>query len=208
MPSTVPFRVVLTQGGVSRKFFTLLQGSDGSLYIHPNRDKSKPWKIPKLGNASDGMTIDFGKWSEPKFEPHKISFHPSGFIHVTNATGERFQDGIRGPTFEEMQPLHLLCFVAPSKLSEMPAYTKDDKKCMLVNLVLPDSVPPFVVTMALGKTNPGPAEDDGSLITNRFILPLNSGHFFVFLLRAVLPRTAGAVSSRPSFPLFVLRTGA
>ena len=76
MPSTVPFRVVLTTNGVSRKFFTLFEGKDGSLYIHPNRESGKPWQIPLLTNDKAGMKIDFSNPDTPGFELHKISFHP------------------------------------------------------------------------------------------------------------------------------------
>jgi hypothetical protein len=46
MPRSVPFRVVLIQGGVARKFFSLYEGRDGTRYIHPDRDG--PWVTPKL----------------------------------------------------------------------------------------------------------------------------------------------------------------
>jgi hypothetical protein len=207
MPSTVPFRVVLTKNGVSRKFFTLFQGKDGSLYIHPNRENLKPWQTPSLANDETGMKIDFNNSNIPGFELHKISFHPSGYIHLTNKNGERYREGTRGPTFEEMDSLYLLCIIAPCKLEEMPLF-ENDPKCMLIDLVVPDNISPFFMTLALAKEEVGPPEDDGSLITPRFILPLNSGYKLTFLLRAVKPKDNETLVNWPPFPFFLLRTAA
>ena len=207
MAHSVPFRVVLSQNGIRRKFFTLFQGRDGSLYIHPNRDTKKPWRIPKLENSKDGLSIDLNNYSEPNFEPHKISFHPSGYIHITNKKGERYKDGTKGPAFDEMDTLYLFGLIAPTKLDGMPIF-KSDPKCMLVDLVLPNDVPPFVMSLAIAKEHPGAAENDGTLITNRFVLPLNAGRYFVFLLRAVVPKSQGEDIRWPSFPLFLMRTAA
>lgn len=207
MPSTVPFRVVLTNNGVSRKFFTLFQGKDDSLYIHPNRESGKPWQTPRLTNDETGMKIDFNNSNTPGFELHKISFHPSGCIHLTNKKGERYREGTRGPTFEDMESPYLLCIIAPCRLEEMPVF-KDDPKCMLVNLVVPDNISPFVMTLALAKEEVGPTESDGSQITPRFILPLSSGYKLTFLLRAVQPRDEETPANWPPFPFFLLRTAA
>lgn len=207
MPSTVPFRIVLTNNGVPRKFFTLFQGKDGSLYIHPNREDGNPWQAPGFTNDETGMKIDFNNISTPEFELHKISFHPSGYIHLTNKYGERYREGTRGPTFEQMESPYLLCIIAPSRLDEMPVF-KNDSKCMLVDIVLPDNIPPFFMTLALAKEEVGPAEDDGTLITPRFILPLSSGYKLTFLLRAVKPRDNETPVNWPPFPFFLLRIAA
>ncbi len=207
MPSKVPFRVVLTNNGVSRKFFTMFEGKDGSIYIHPNRDHKNPWMTPRVESDEAGLKLDFNNSNTPGFELHKISFHPSGYINLTNKEGERYRDGTRGPTFEEMDPLYLLCIIVPSKLDEMPVF-KNDKKCMLVNLVLPNNVPPFFMTLALAKENPSPPENDGALITPRFILPLNSGYKLTFVLRAVKQRYREIPANWPPFPFFLLRTAA
>jgi hypothetical protein len=205
MASRVPFRVTLTYQGIQRKFFTLFQGRDGSLYIHPNRDDSKPWKTPSIENFEQGIKLDFENPNVPNFEPHKISFHPSGYIHLTNKSGERLRDGIIGPKFEEMENLHLLCVLAPSLLSEMPIF-KNDPRCMLVDLVIPDGIGPFVVALALLKGEM-PKEPPDQLPIARFILPLESGHKLTFALRPVKRIIESTLANWPPFPFFILATG-
>ena len=206
MPSTVPLRVVLTSKGVSRKFFTLLQGKDGSIYIHPNRENGEPWKTPRIENDESGLKLDFNNPNIPSFELHKISFHPSGYIHLTNKRGERYRDGTRGPTFEEMDDLYLFCIIVPSKLDEMPIF-EEDKTCMLLNLVVPNNIGPFFITLALLKGQLDPEEPDDSRIA-RFILPLNSGYKLTFVLRSVRQRDQNTPANWPPFPFFLLRTAA
>jgi hypothetical protein len=172
-----------------------------------NRDSQKPWMTPGIESDEAGLKLGFNNSNTPGFELHKISFHPSGYIHLTNKQGERYRDGTKGPAFEDMEPLYLFCIIVPCKLDEMPVFEKD-KKCMLVNLVLPNNVPPFFITLALAKEDPGSPENDGTLITPRFILPLNSGHKLTFVLRAVKQRDRMTPANWPPFPFFLLRTAA
>lgn len=205
MSTRVPFRVVLTNKGVTRKFFTFFEGKDGSLYFHPNRESNKPWKVPLLMDNPLGMKINWGNQKAQEFELHKISFHPSGFIHLSNKNGERYRNGTRGPTFEEMDSIYLLCIIAPCKLEKMPVFKKD-RKCMLVNLVLRDNITPFVMTLALAKEHIYSSGQDPTQITPRFILPLQSGYKLTFLLRSVLPTDKYLQVNWPPFPFFMLRT--
>ena len=79
---------------------------------------------------------------------------------------------------------------------------------MLVNLILPDNISPFVMTLALAKEDVGSSESDGAQITPRFILPLSSGYNLTFLLRAVQPRDEKTQTNWPPFPFFIMRTAA
>lgn len=185
----------------------MFEGKDGSIYIHPNRGHKKPWMTPGLESNDTELKLDFNNSNTPKFELHKISFHPSGYIHLTNKQNKRYRDGTRGPTFEEMDSLYLFCIIVPSSLDEMPIF-ENDKKCMLVNLVLPNNVPPFYMTLALAKEDPGAPENDGTLIMPRFILPLNSGYKLTFVLRSVKQRDRETPANWPPFPFFLLRTAA
>lgn len=207
MPAMVPFRIVLTQNGISRKFFTLFQGKDGSLYIHPNRDPNLSWRTPKLEGNTAGMKFNFEESEEKNFDLHKISFHPSGYIHMTNKQGQRLKDGTRGPSFEEMGDLYLFCIIAPSPLEEMPVFD-GDRKYMVVNLVVPNEVPPFFMTLALLKGDAPEDEPDETQITPRFVLPLESGYKLTFLLRTVQQRDKDKAASWPPYPFFLLRTAA
>ena len=209
MPSTAPFRVVLECNGVSRKFFTLFQGRDGSLYVHPYRAEGQPWRIPSIDvDVSSGTRLDFNKFEEPDFDLHKISFHPTGYIHLTNKRQERYRDGTRGPSFEEMYSPYMLCALIPCELQNMPIFA-GDKKSMVVTLVLPDEIGPFFMTLYLAKGDVEPAEaSQGTLITPRYILPLNNGFKLAFELKAVQSIKNGKPANWPPFPFFLLRNAA
>lgn len=204
MSSTVPFRVVLTHRGISRKFFTLFQGRDGSLYIHLYRPEGQSWRIPATGDtARPEMLLDFANFTEPGFELHKISFHPSGYMHLTNRHGERYKDGTRGSAFEEMYSPYLLCVLAPCELEHLPVGAKE--KGMVVDLVLPDEVGPFYATLSLAKGDVAPEESRGTLLTPTFVLPLSSGDKLAIVLRAVRSRDTNVAANWPPFPFFLLR---
>ncbi|MBL0011025.1 MAG: hypothetical protein IPP22_08610 [Nitrosomonas sp.] len=79
----------------------MFEGKDGSIYIHINRESGKPWITPSISPHEMGMKLDFKNTETPEFEPHKISFHPSGYIHITNKNGCRYRDGMRGPTLRK-----------------------------------------------------------------------------------------------------------
>lgn len=204
MASTIPFRVVLTHNGVSRKFFTLFQGRDGSLYIHLYRPDEQPWRIPGTGEtAPREMFLDFANFREPGFELHKISFHPTGYIHLTNRRGERYRDGTRGNAFAEMKSPHHLCVLVPCELKHLPV--AGNEKGLVVDLVLPDDIGPFYATLALVKGDVSPEESRGNLLTPTFVLPLsNDGYKLTIVLRAVRNREGGT-SNWPPFPFFLLR---
>ena len=117
MASTIPFRVVLTHKGISHKFFTLFQGKDGSLYIHPNRPDGQPWRVPAIEETDPNqMLLSLTDFKEPDFELRKITYHQSGIIHLTNKQGNRYKDGTRGPAFKDMESPYDLCVLAPCRL--------------------------------------------------------------------------------------------
>ncbi len=209
MPSIVPFRVVLSTKRKSRKFFTLFQGRDGSLYIHPYRPKGQPWRI--AGSTDDKnssvMHLDFVNFKEPAFELHKISFHPSGYIHLTNKNGQRYKEGTQGPAFNNMSLPYLFCILCPCKLDFLPVF-EGDNKSMVVELILPDDVGPFYLTLTLSKGDIVAEESQGSLLTPTIVLPLNSGYKLIFVLRSVQSRNGDEPVIWPPFPFFLCRIGA
>lgn len=202
MPASVPFRVVLTSGGKSRKFFSLFQGKDGSIYIHPYRLAGEPWRVPGGDDPVGERTrLDFANFSEPGFELHKISFHPSGYIHLTNKNGERFRDGTKGPAFEDMNSPYLLCLLAPPELNRLPS--AGNEKGMVVDLVLPEGIGPFFVTLALAREEVG--SSGGGHLT--LVLPLNEGGRLIIAVRPVGLAAGATTANWPPFPFFLLRTG-
>lgn len=203
MSSSVPFRVVLTHEGQSRKFFTLFQGKDGSIYIHPYRLAGQPWRVPGGDDPEgQGARLDFANFREPGFELHKITFHPSGVIHLTNKNGGRFRDGTRGPAFDDMTSPYTLCILAPPELPRLPGAGND--KGMVVDLVLPDEIGAFYVTLSLARGHA--AVQPGAFLT--LILPLNEERRLIIAARSV-GLTAGATKANwPPFPFFLLRTAA
>lgn len=207
MATTVPFRVVLVHRGRARKFFTLFQGRDGSLYVDLYRPEGQPWRVPGTGlGASNEMLLDFANYSEPGFELHKISFHPSGYIHLSDTRGQRFKDGRRGPAFTEVPSPHDLCALVPPSLEQLPA--AGNERGMVVDLVLPDDVGPFYTTLSLVAGEIVAPDDRGTLLRPVFGLPVNSGHKLAFVSRLVRNREDGTPANWPPFPFFLIRSAA
>lgn len=207
MPRTIPFRVVLTHKGVSRKFFTLFQGKkDESLYIHLNRPEGQRWRVPAIEQTDmNQMHLDLDNFKEPDFELFKITFHPSGYIHLTDKQGARYRDGTRGPTFEEMESPYDLCVLIPSLLEHLPEADEKYPKEMVVNLVLPDIIRPIYATLGISVGNVTAPPHRGTLI-GVFELPISGDRFFYMVLRSVLDKDGNASTNWPSFPFFLLRT--
>lgn len=203
----VPFRVVLSSGNLRRKFFSLFEGKDGSLYIHANRDTNIPWKAPNLEKVGESLKLDLKNPNVYDFEPHKISFHPSGYIHITDKRGNRFKDGTRGPSFEEMEDHYLFCILAPCEIENLPPFDGKERG-MLVELAFPRGVDPFFVTLALLKNGDPVQEPEDTNLINRFILPLKSGLKLTFALRRVAPMKPNERACWPEYPFFLLRTAA
>lgn len=147
-----------------------------------------------------GALLDFANFREPGFELHKITFHRSGCIHLTDRNGQRFRDGTKGPSFDEMTSPYELCLLAPPELHRLPA--AGDGNGMIANLVLPDDISPFFVMLSLSQADvskPAP-----TLLT----LPLTGGRT---LLIGAHPVGGGARATQadwPPFPFFLLRTAA
>lgn len=207
MAKTVPFRLTLAHRGTERKFFSLFQGRDGSLYIHLYRPTGQPWRIPGRGpgDFEDSQRLDFTNYTEPGFALHKISFHRSGYIHLSDPQGRRFKDGTRGPDFEAMPSPYDLCALVPPRLDALPI--SDGAKAMTAQLILQDDVSPFYTTLSLVKgevVNPGHPDTISPLL----VLPLASGYSLAILTRLVRNRSPDVAVSWPPFPFFLLRTAA
>lgn len=205
MPRNVPFRVVLTQGETTYKFFSLFEGKDGSIYIHPNR-KDRPWITPKLEKLNNGMKINIENSITRDFDVQKITFHRSGYIHVSNKERERLRDGIRGPSFEKIEPPYPLCVIAPSVLTEMPIF-KTDKKSAVVNLQIPEKVTPFYITISFHSEDEKPDKDLINRISAKLVLPMKSGYKLSFVLRTVGLGPKGEIPPWPKAPFFLMKMG-
>jgi hypothetical protein len=209
MPAKVPFRVVVTYEGVPRKFFSIFQGRDGSLYIHLNRPDGQPWRIPGGGDGKEEpkrLTLDFVDFREPGFKLHKITFHPSGYIHLTNKEGVRHRGGTRGPAFAEMSSPYDLCVLVPCRPEQLPIFAKD--RSIVVNLALPEEIGPFYATLSLIKSSASLPQAAGPLLVPMLVLPLEASLSLALTIRPVLDAAGEGTTSWPPFPFFLLRIAA
>ena len=76
---------------------------------------------------------------------------------------------------------------------------------MVIDLVLPDEVGPFIATLGLAKGTVSPPPNRGTLLAV-FDLPLTDGYYFYIVFRIVLDKTGNISKNWPSLPFFLLRT--
>jgi hypothetical protein len=127
MAKPLPVRVVLESKGAKRKFFKLFADRDNSIYIRPDRPPGQPWRIPggPEQDAQGRIHLDFQNFKSPSFDLNKISYHKSGYIHLTDRSGKRYRDGTRGPAFSEMELPYDLCILVPCNPDLLPPHTKN-----------------------------------------------------------------------------------
>ena len=150
MGRRLPLRIVLQFKGTGRKLCTLHVGHDNSFYIHSYRPPGEPWRIPGGGGEKDDagrVRLDLKDFISPPFNLHKLSYHQSGFIHLTNTKGERHRDGTRGPTFSEMKLPYDFCVLVPCDPALLPVHSAH--RSLVTRIYLPDEIGPFYVTLAI-----------------------------------------------------------
>lgn len=210
MPRDVPLRIVLGYQGIVRKFLTLFIGRDNSFYFHPYRSPGEPWWQPPTApsNREDGcLHLHFPSFTPSGFNLHKVSFHPSGYIHLTDKAGHRRRDGVRGPAFSELTLPYDFAVFVPCDPARLPEHTQ--RRGFVAEITLPGDVHPFHITFSIVDAATPP--------------PAGPGPYFPQPLSFVFPgKTLGVALTMwpvrgakgyeqpewPPFPFFILRTGA
>jgi len=152
------------------------------------------------------MSLDFVNYRQPEFELHKLTFHPTGFIHLTNETGRRYRDGTRGPAFSQMVCPYDFCALAPCHQEQLPELTEN--RGALVNLALPDEVDPFYATLSFIDPLETAPRASGPQVAPLIVVPIGSPWNLAISMRAVVDIARSEAPAWPPFPFFVLRTAA
>jgi hypothetical protein len=149
--SDSPVRIVLQANGATTKFLNLFVGKDESLYIHMYRPTGQPWMAPpaSLVNIPGGklQPIEFGRFTPSDFQHNKVTFHPSGYIHLTDTAGKRLRDGVRGPRFSDIALPYDFATFAPCEPALLPPITKGRYLDLVFDLLTP--IQPLYVTLSM-----------------------------------------------------------
>jgi len=213
MGRQLPLRVVLVYKGVKTKFFSLFPGKDNSFYIHLYRPPGQPWRIPggdpsKAGDGRSIIPLDFANFSEPHFDLHKVTFHRSGYIHLTDKERRRYRDGVRGPAFGDIALPYDLCLLVPCKPQMLPMH--EGQRGLVFEIGLHDEIGPFWVCLTLiDALSPLPATQ-GPLIRQpvNFLFPGCDKGIALTMWPVLDEVTRKQLPDWPPFPFFVLRIGA
>jgi hypothetical protein len=201
-------RILLKAGPTPTKFLNLLVGRDGSVYVHMYRPIGAPWMAPPPTlidiPAGQSRPIEFDRFTPSSFNHNKVTFHPSGFIHLTDTAGKRLRDGVRGPAFKDMVlPYDLAAFV-PCEPSRLPPVTSGHYVDLIFEL--PEPVTPLRVTISLVDPSAPPPNAEQSIYGKPEVLQFPHFH----LLLAVALWTVQSLDPTPvpwpPFPFHFLRT--
>lgn len=202
-----PLRVRFEALGHLRAFLTIFVGRDNSVYIHPSRPTGQPWTAPGITPQAEGLRLGFASPNYQTFALHKLSFHPSGFIHLTDSASQRYRSGIRGPKFEEITLPYDVAVFVPCDPTNLPA--PSNRRGFYVDIALPENVKPFYLAFSLISDQDPPAAVQGPYIPhpmNFFFPGLPIG--LALTMWPVRTEAGDPAPAWPPFPFFMFRTAA
>lgn len=158
-------------------------GKDETVYVttYDKHGKVGNTRLPTRGERSMGATVDLTKIKTYVFEQNKVSFHPSGYIHMTDKKGGRLHqfDTQIGIAFNKIIDCCTLFSYYPTTPEEYRKHIfKKDNDIQIVDVEQYGFVP-WQLTCYLSKSdyNFGPTADE-----------LNNKYKSIFLrLRRYLP---------------------
>lgn len=118
--------------------------NDNSFYFHTYEEVNQNLKLISSNWQENQINhIDFKNITEFYFHKNKLSFHESGFIHITDKHGNRLKDNVIGIPFSEIETsLHIL-FFAPKKIDTLVVLEKINNQDIIIEL--PDDIKPFTL---------------------------------------------------------------
>ncbi len=160
-------RILFEYRGSTTKFLSFFAGQDNSFYFHPYRPMGTPWYATPQSPLSEstesgirGIHLHFPSFQPSPFTLNKLSFHASGYIHLTDLTGSRFRNGTRGPSFSEVNlPYEFAGFVPCDPLGLPVAESLARYHNMIIKLN--DNVAPFHLNFMLISSKNRPLAKDG-----------------------------------------------
>ncbi|GMU65831.1 MAG: hypothetical protein AMXMBFR36_21050 [Acidobacteriota bacterium] len=201
--------MVLGFRGELRKFITVFIGRDNSFYFHPYRPPGAPWFEPPSAAEpeGEGIRIQFPHFAASKFNLHKVSFHPSGVIHLTDTEGQKRKKGTQGPSFDTLELPYDCAVFIPCDPALLPRHTP--RKGFKAQIDLPDDVRPFHVTFSIFDSASPIAASAGPYIPHplNFVFPGQRLGLAVTMWPVQSPMVEEPVAW-PPFPFFLLRIAA
>ncbi len=203
-------RVILKAGPTATKFLNILVGKDGSLYIHMYRPIGTPWMAPPSAlvevPAGLAVPIHFDQFSPSPFKYNKVTFHPTGYIHLTDTAGKRLRDGVRGPAFRDMRLPYDLASFAPCEPTRLPALTPGHYVDLI--FALPAPIVPFYVTLSLVDPSASPPHAESSIYGQPQYLSFPHFHLLIAVTVWTVKSLDPTPVPWPPFPFHALRTAA
>lgn len=150
-------RLLMEHEGRVGKVLNVSFSKQNDVYVHIYRDVNEAFRPPSF-KMQPGVetTFNWEDFAPTDFQHHKISFHPSGYVHSTDQAGRRLKDGIRGLPFAEIGDYYGILVVVPRHPSELPPHTRQ-KKAKDVVLGAPSGIRPFILFFAIYRTARPPA---------------------------------------------------
>lgn len=131
----IPWRLIANSGDIYYKLCSFWGwNKDATLNFKLySKNKSKIFEVHGVKEErfenNDGTTtvqhhVTYDKITPTDFHPNKSTFHPSGFLHTTDNSGEKHKLGIRSLPFDEIETFRQLMMIFPKKYEEFPTIDK------------------------------------------------------------------------------------
>ena len=120
------------------ELFWICSGKDESIYLASYREGSRIGVVTVSAGGTRRTVggLDITTIPTVKFSPHKMSFHPSGYIHSTDESGQRLVqfDGVRGLQFGRITDCATLFSIYPTSPEDYRKRTGLGKSVQLVDI--------------------------------------------------------------------------
>lgn len=198
------YRAVLAYRGQKYKLLNFMIGKDNSFYVHLYRQAGEPWRTSD-NPVTKGTVLDLAQFEANSFDMHKVSYHPSGFHHVTDPNGKRLNDKQSTPPFDQLPMPYNFLAVSPALPSILVPYSANRKSWDLT-ISLTDDAKPFLVQFSIWKTDTPFASDPqpDTDIAYCFSQPGLQFGLLIFL-RSILPPPEGVAPNWPPFTFWLRR---
>ena len=199
----IPFRVQLKMEDRILSFLTIFPGRDNSLYFHPARPTGAPWITPRVEDVDGNRHLHFSNPCIREFELNKISFHPSGYIHLTDRNGRRFRDGVRRTEFARADLPHSLASFVPCDPRTLPPASAKPGLNLVINLQ--DGTRPFYLSFSLCRESNVQPAVKGAYIPHPVFCFFPDLEFGVGMTMWPVGSKDEEMPTWPPFPFFLLR---
>jgi len=128
VPAIRAARVFLRHRGVTRRVCTVVvSGTDGSIYLSPNRAKNQYYFCGRDFFSPNRRRLSFNTWAQNQAQGvPKISIHATGQVHITVA-GRIAAGPLWIPPLCQLEGVHIAT-ILPDAMEALPAYSGEVEK--------------------------------------------------------------------------------